>query len=1050
MGFCLKASLPGTYLLLLAAGAWAQPRFDKSIILSKENGLPTNNINNIKKGEDGFVWIATAEGLCRFDGSQVKVFGEGKDLRYHLFDKSVFSVQPVKNEIWAGTSQGLSVLYTASNTFRHYQLTDFGKADTLKRRFDQAINTLYKDKSGTLWIGTREKGLCMYDRAKDNFRFFSPPGEQYQPLTPSLGPATSILNIRESETNDSIIWAGTPGGLLEINKYTGEARHYIFPQKRKDYQVALNAFRRLYHHDDGLLYVGSWSAGVNIFNPVTKTFSPLEVKNEEGKKITNSVIGNLVRKSGHEIWMSTSLGLAVYDSRLKDVTWYKYNNPVDYEIFAINFIDEAGRAWYIDINGASYFDPAIQPFARYSYKQLSGKNWAFSFYIIPDKQGNRITVCPRFSNGLYHLDKATGQWTKTVFPGGNTFNTERDVVRGFVQLASGDYIISSDKGIFLYSENQKRLKPLHAQLPVATPTRRGEILLDRSGYLWVSDDIQGLIKWRPGSSYRIYKSEMVWNETGLSAGRIENLFEDSRGNIWFQRGRGIGVYLASSDSILNFIYDMDTSKSFPDIKAFAEDKKGRIWISGTDGWLGYASSKEPAKGIIVKLNIRNNGLSGDFPMLATDHNGEVWGYTSRELVKINAADLSFTTYSLHSGFNAEDIYHFSFLPSGEMIFGGRNDITLANPAALKRNTELPVPYITEVYVLNRPFNYIRNEPLQLKYRQNFFSIGFSAIAYTLPGEVKFRYRLKHFDDWNEASDRRFANYTNVPGGDYVFQLQAANNEGVWNDNTLELPVHISTALWQTWWFRTVALALIFFSSYGFYRYRINQLRKKQQLKSEYEKKLANVEMSALLAQMNPHFLFNSLNSIDSYIIRNEMKKASEYINSFARLMRLILQNSRSNYITLKDELEALELYMQMEGLRFQNKFSYSIKVDESLDTSALVIPPMLIQPYVENAIWHGLMHKPDGAHGQVEIIIHRENNKLNCIVQDNGIGRGKAEELKAQKSGNRKRSMGMQITKDRIEMINKLYGTDTRVKIIDLTDAQGQANGTRVELVIPV
>src|SRR4030095_13601090 len=126
-----------------------------------------------------------------------------------------------------------------------------------------------------------------------------------------------------------------------------------------------------------------------------------------------------------------------------------------------------------------------------------------------------------------------------------------------------------------------------------------------------------------------------------------------------------------------------------------------------------------------------------------------------------------------------------------------------------------------------------------------------------------------------------------------------------------------------------------------YRYRIGQIRKKEQLRSQYEKKLANSEMSALLAQMNPHFLFNSLNSIDSYIIKNESGKASEYLNNFARLMRLILQNSRSNYITLKDELETLDLYLQMEDLRFKDKFQYEIKVTEGIDTSSIVIPPML-------------------------------------------------------------------------------------------------------------
>ena len=222
------------------------------------------------------------------------------------------------------------------------------------------------------------------------------------------------------------------------------------------------------------------------------------------------------------------------------------------------------------------------------------------------------------------------------------------------------------------------------------------------------------------------------------------------------------------------------------------------------------------------------------------------------------------------------------------------------------------------------------------------------------------------------------------------------------------------------------------------------------MKSRYEKKLANVEMTALLAQMNPHFLFNSLNSIDSYIIRNESKKASEYLNNFARLMRLILQNSRSNYISLKDELETLELYLQMEGLRFKDKFEYEIHVDEDIDTTSTMIPPMLIQPYVENAIWHGLMHKNNGAIGKVEILINKKENRLLCVVQDNGIGRQKAQEIKAQKSTNRKRSMGMQITQDRIEMINKLYDTNTSMKITDLQDNEGNAEGTRVELVIPV
>ena len=209
-------------------------------------------------------------------------------------------------------------------------------------------------------------------------------------------------------------------------------------------------------------------------------------------------------------------------------------------------------------------------------------------------------------------------------------------------------------------------------------------------------------------------------------------------------------------------------------------------------------------------------------------------------------------------------------------------------------------------------------------------------------------------------------------------------------------------------------------------------------------------MNALRAQMNPHFLFNCLNSIDSYIIKHETKKASEYLNKFARLIRLILQNSRSNYVNLSDEIEALDLYMNMESLRFRNKFDYEINIGKELDVDSIDIPPMLIQPYIENAIWHGLMHKREGTKGKVQLKINRQNGSLRCIVEDNGIGREKAMEIRAKKITRRKKSMGMRITHDRIQMINKMFDSKTSVEIIDLKDNTGQATGTRVELYIPI
>ena len=219
------------------------------------------------------------------------------------------------------------------------------------------------------------------------------------------------------------------------------------------------------------------------------------------------------------------------------------------------------------------------------------------------------------------------------------------------------------------------------------------------------------------------------------------------------------------------------------------------------------------------------------------------------------------------------------------------------------------------------------------------------------------------------------------------------------------------------------------------------------MKTDFEKRLANVEMHALRAQMNPHFIFNCLNSIDYYILKNDMETASDYLNRFSRLIRLILQNSRSNYVNLKDELEALKLYIEMESLRFDESFDYEVKIGKGLQLEEIEIPPMLLQPYVENAIWHGLMQRE--GKGKLDLVITKQNGHLNCIIEDNGIGREAAMAIRS-KSATRRKSMGMQITEDRIGMINRLYNTDARINIEDLKDDKGKASGTRVNLEIPL
>ena len=219
----------------------------------------------------------------------------------------------------------------------------------------------------------------------------------------------------------------------------------------------------------------------------------------------------------------------------------------------------------------------------------------------------------------------------------------------------------------------------------------------------------------------------------------------------------------------------------------------------------------------------------------------------------------------------------------------------------------------------------------------------------------------------------------------------------------------------------------------------------EKVKAELEQRSSELEMQALRAQMNPHFIFNCLSSINRFVLKNETEAASDYLTRFSRLIRMVLINSQKTNISLEDELEMLRLYLDMERLRFKHSFDYNIIYSNTVDAGNIFLPPLLLQPFCENAIWHGLMHK-DGQ-GRLDINIRMEKNVLHCTITDNGIGRKKAAELKS-KSGEKSKSLGLKITTDRLALLNENQNIQTFYKMHDLEDENGIAEGTRVELQI--
>jgi hypothetical protein len=272
------------------------------------------------------------------------------------------------------------------------------------------------------------------------------------------------------------------------------------------------------------------------------------------------------------------------------------------------------------------------------------------------------------------------------------------------------------------------------------------------------------------------------------------------------------------------------------------------------------------------------------------------------------------------------------------------------------------------------------------------------------------------------------------------QLTLLDKENKLKDQRLKQQATIRNAL-LAGLLLLLTLAIFIFRSLSFKRK--NERLQNEKRQAELQQKASELEMQALRAQMNPHFIFNCLSSINKFILKNDTDAASDYLTRFSRLIRQSLTNSQLSLIPLSDEIEMLRLYLDMERLRFSESFNYNIIYENTIEPETIYVPPMLLQPFCENAIWHGLMHKE--GQGKLEIMMRIQDDQLQCIITDNGIGREKAAELKS-KTGAKQKSFGLKITTERLALFNNEKTVHSFYKTEDVLDPNGNIGGTKVIL----
>lgn len=436
--------------------------------------------------------------------------------------------------------------------------------------------------------------------------------------------------------------------------------------------------------------------------------------------------------------------------------------------------------------------------------------------------------------------------------------------------------------------------------------------------------------------------------------RVEDIDELPDSTIAFGT-KGFGVICWKGDNILQ-ITDEDglTSNMLEDIHI---DKNGILWAGTLNGLnkITFDSLGQP----IVRTFTTFNGLPSNEINQIKSYEGQLWLCTSGGLVKFHEAE---------------------------------------------ENTFSPQPIIQWAKVNGNVVNL--SETNSFFYHQNDFEFRYFTINYRMNGNIPYRYRIHLNDEWQYAKSLNI-NYPSLPPDNYTFELQSQNEDGYWSESTTFSFV-VQSPWWKTWWFRTIGIFGISFLGYRYFKYRTDQLKRE----SEIQNQIMNLERSALQAQMNPHFIFNSLNSIQNFILKNDRIKAVEFLSKFARLVRHNLNASIQGEISLEEEVSILDNYLALEQERFQNGFDYEIIVNELLQKQLIEFPPMLIQPYVENAVIHGLAKKEEK--GKVIISFNKKNENLLVSVKDNGVGYRK--DKKGEKA-NRHKSVGMMITQKRLELL---------------------------------
>jgi len=948
---------------------------------SVDDGIPSNATYHVIQDSIGYIWVATDNGVSRYDGYTFKNYG----IEEGLVESTIHEIFiDYKNRYWFISNSGRlaymedEIIKPYKYNFRINEYVAKSRGTVKKSFYIDSLDNVYLSLKGFGRLTISKEGIVK-ETLSSEFNA--------SVLLEELDCGATLVSY-SSFSNPNNITVKGPNRLYnlqskQINSIKGSPFHTYYI-KHNEWHYTLSTKGHLFSIENG--------------------------------EVTDSTqIGTEI------IWASADANNSVWAAPIEGgVVMLKRNNEGNElkRTFLKNRIitsvtpDSEGGYWFSTLTNGVYYSPNINALV---YTNEQG---------LPSSQITSVRVAKQ---GIYCGDEL-GKVTRISKRKLEVYNIESpykgnspirfisiDTTENTVWVGSISHLHSIKKG--------KVQKHTIKNNPTGTYPR--QLIKANDNEYWLASS-WGIRKFN--GTYFTYNSR----EENEFSGMVYTVYQDSSGTVWIGSTNGIWQYNNGTYEYLG-----DNNPLFAQAASHIKSMGKKLLIA-TKGIGLIVLENDNAKTIT-----QNNGLSSNYINKIVIDSSTAWLATKRGIcaVTFNNDSISIKNITTSNGLPTNEVNDLSIYNNTLYAATPKGLCVIEKSLVSDRGTAPPKAIITGITV-NGKLKQNLNTNSPLSYNENSITFNFVGFSYQNRGSINYQFRLLNIDSTWIETKATSSSYPGLHHGSYTFQVRMQGIDNTWGSPE-EVSFTILPPFWQRFWF--ITLLAIFFSAIIFFifKYRIAAIKKRNELKNN----LYIYKQQSLRQQMNPHFIFNTLNSIQLYILEKDHISSHKYLTKFAKLMRLILDNSQQPTIALKDELDALKLYLELESIRLSGKFDYTINIEND-ELLQYKVPTLLIQPFVENSIWHGIMLKAS-QEGWVTITIKKALTQIVCTIEDNGIGREKAQEIRS-KQDNERKSLGFKITSQRIELLNTLYKNKFFIKYIDVTADNGEPSGTRVEITIPI